>query len=191
MNPMLQLLRPWTYLVIRGNQKSFFDWFAPVGLTIVSVLVILASDHRVNFYGVGGVVPAVTAFVQNLPGFFVAALAAVATFNRQDLDRLLPEPTPTIPIQARGIWVQVELTRRRFLSVLFSFLTAQSIAVTLLGICYQNVSQWLAAVIPSQWTTAIASIGMLMYFLFFWQLITVTCLGLYYLGDRIHHPEGT
>lgn len=178
-------------MLIKGKHKNIFDWVTPFLLAVISTSVVVASGDRFNFYGTGGLVSAFTAFVQNLPGFFVAALAAIATFNRSDLDQLLPEPTPTIPTQAQGTWVQVELTRRRFLSVLFAFLTAQSIAVTVLGIWYQNLAPWIVSVVPVRVSHLVAYAGTFIYLIAFWQLVTVTCLGLYYLGDRIHQPEGS
>jgi hypothetical protein len=50
-------------------------------------------------------------FIQNLPGFFIAALAAVATFGRADLDALMPGKPPRVSILYHGRPTEVELTR--------------------------------------------------------------------------------
>jgi len=190
MNVFLQLIRPWTYLTVHGQKKWFFDWLVPIAFAALAVLAFRFSAGEVNFFGNGGVIAAVTGFVQNLPGFFIAALAAIATFNREDLDEKMPDPPLTVADCHRGTWNRVPLTRRRFLSLLFAFLTAQSIAITVIGITLTQVSGWLCGMSALQvFKPVLSTIGSGVYSFMFFQMISVTCLGLYYLGDRIHQPN--
>jgi hypothetical protein len=41
-------------------------------------------------------------FVQVLPGFYIAALAAIATFNKTDIDKIMAAPAPKIDIFIHG-----------------------------------------------------------------------------------------
>lgn len=189
MNSIVYLIRPWVYLRIRGTHKATFDWVVPLLLTVLTVGLGYQFREALNIYGSGGVLDDLTSFIQSLPGFFIAALAAVATFNRVDLDALMPEPTPTVPIHVRGISSEVKLSRRRFLSILFAFLTAQSIAITVIGIALKQLAPSVSLIVPCSLQTLLSLFGLFVYSLMFWQLLTVTCIGLYYLGDRMHQPE--
>lgn len=185
-----QLLRPWAYLSIHGQKKWFFDWMVPAIITTAFMCIFFITKGKLNFYYPNGVVASITAFVQNLPGFFIAALAAVATFNRADLDKKIPDPPLMLPVINRGMRSLVTLTRRRFLSAMFSFLTAQSIVITLLGITYIQAAPVLSQLNIDCWIKTLLSFsGVAIYMIVFFQMLTVSCLGLYYLGDRIHQPE--
>lgn len=186
---LIQLSRPWTYLKISSKGKPIFDWLVPVVVAGLITLMLHFAVGKVSIFGAGGLVHQLTGFVQSLPGFFIAALAAVATFNRDDLDTLLPAPTPTMVVLNRGRPVPLELTRRRFLCSLFSFLTAQSLFVTCAGIFGSGLAEWVVGMIPGDLVQQVRLAGAFVYLLMLLQLLSVTCLGLYYLGDRLHLPD--
>lgn len=184
-----QLVRPWAYYSIDAKGKYVFDWAAPLLASTLVALVIYFAEADLSVFGDEGLISDLTAFVQSLPGFFIAALAAVATFNRDDLDTLLPAPTPTMVVVKRGRTNRLELTRRRFLCALFSFLTAQSLVVTVVGVFAVNLASWVLDVAPHDAWIALKVFGGFLFFLLLAQLLSVTCLGLYYLGDRLHLPD--
>lgn len=184
-----QLLRPWSYLRIKADGKWWFDWAIPGVLSALFLAVVVVAGMDLNVYGDSGLVAKMTGFVQSLPGFFIAALAAVATFNRNDLDELIPEPSPTLVVFQRGHSRESRLTRRRFLCALFSFLTGQSIALTCLGILLISFAPWLKGAFSIEVLAYIRNSGVFVYILCLFQLISVTCMGLYYLGDRLHLPD--
>lgn len=189
-NYLYQLSRPWAYWCVKGSGKAVFDWVLPIVLSLMCAAIVDVSKHQINFFGAGGVLQMLTGFFQNLPGFFIAALAAVATFDRDELDESMPNPTPTICLYVKGRWTRVPLTRRRFLSTLFAFLSIQSIFVTLIGIGLVSCASWVRAIDSVSSILRYVSFGVVaIYSMFVWQMITVSCLGLYYLGDRIHQPD--
>lgn len=184
-----QLSRPWAYLRINARGKALFDWIVPLFLgAALSVLVIQAGPAVVVF-GDSGLISKITGFLQGLPGFFIAALAAVATFNRDDLDALLPAPTPTMVVSKKGQSVPLELTRRRFLCALFAFLTAQTLLITCAGIFSTSLAAWVISVTPDSLLVSVKAFGTFFFVFLLCQLLSVTSLGLYYLGDRIHVPD--
>ena len=189
MNEIAQVLKPWVYLAISGRRKWIFDWGLPIALTALVTILWACLGLRIAFFGPGGAISQITGFVQNLPGFFVAALAAVATFNRADLDKEMPKPTPTMPMEVRGGVTRLPLTRRRFLCVLFAFLTSQSIVITFTGIGMVSVSSAIQARLPNGLVDYFYFAGVALYLFLLFQMIVVTYLGLYYLGDRIHQPD--
>lgn len=184
-----QLLRPWSYLKISARGKVWFDLIVPLVLTAVISTLVLQAGAAVKVFGAGGLVQQITSFLQSLPGFFIAALAAVATFNRDDLDSLLPAPTPTMVVTKRGKSVPLELTRRRFLCALFSFLTAQALLITCIGIFSTAMTPWVVDYFPMGSLQNIKAVGTFLIIFLLCQLLSVTSLGLYYLGDRIHIPD--
>jgi len=184
-----QITRPWAYFQVKAEGKAVFDWYVPLLAALLLSILVHFAEPKVSVFGDSGLVADLISFIQSLPGFFIAALAAVATFNRDDLDTLLPAPTPTMIVQSRGQAVPTLLTRRRFLCALFSFLTAQSLLITCGGIFAYNISPWVISVAPVDWLLWIKIVGGFVFFLLLAQLLSVTCLGLYYLGDRLHLPD--
>jgi hypothetical protein len=126
--------------------------------------------------------------LQILPGFYLTALAAISTFNKNDLDYYLPKPTPQIDILVSGHRVLIYLTRRKMLSYLFGYLTFLSLMLyisTVIG----------SAIAPSfnqifaPYSTAFLLVFEALFQIFFWQMIIITIFGLYQLCDRIHQPD--
>tara|TARA_B100000378_G_C18007712_1_gene399504 strand:+ start:151 stop:726 length:576 start_codon:yes stop_codon:yes gene_type:complete len=124
----------------------------------------------------------------SLPGFLIAALAAVATFKNDSLDKEIPHPSPTISVKFQGVPEKISLTYRVFLSLLFGYLASFTLVLSFLlsaalsapagGLkCWVNVSYVCAA------TTEIARFSGL--FLLIHTLV-VTLYGLYYVAWRMH-----
>jgi hypothetical protein len=181
-----QLLHPLLYVFIRHPEKWKIDWLIPIILTVPTMLLFFFLEPKVNIYGDKGFIQAVTAFVQTMPGFYVAALAAVVTFSRESMDDIIPEPTPRIVERLRGRRNEIRLTRRRFLSMMFAFLTAESFAVVILGIAGTLLAPTFKVILSPQ-ATILASFAVLLVYIFVvMQMIVTTCWGLYYLGTRIH-----
>lgn len=181
-----QLLHPLLYVFIKHPEKWKIDWLIPIVITVPTMLLFFFLEPKVNIYGDKGFIQSVTQFIQTMPGFYVAALAAVVTFSRESMDEIIPEPTPTIVDTLRGQRNEVRLTRRRFLSMMFAFLTAESFAVVILGIAGTLLAPTFKVILPAP-IQVIASFSVLFLYTFVvMQMIVTTCWGLYYLGSRIH-----
>lgn len=177
-----QLLRPFSYLNIKHEDKWIYDWLLPLFFTIITCTIILLCIPIKNVTNSDGLISELTSFVSNLPGFFIAALAAVATFNKNDIDELMSNP-PKIEILHHGNPMMIEMTRRRFLCVLFSYLTAISIFIVL----FTRIS--LSITFSTEVDSIASWLGTFTYFFFVWQMLLATVLGLYYLGERLHTPQ--
>ena len=99
-------------------------------MSILSVIFIITF---IDTNKIKELIISILSFIQILPGFFIAALAAIATFNRLDLDKIMPHPAPTINIECNGGKEEIDLTRRRYLTLMFSFLSAESILLIVLS----------------------------------------------------------
>lgn len=179
-----QITRPLSYLSIDHEDKYLYDWLFPFFVlliaTVFSYFFNATLGDLVRFSS------NLASFVNNLPGFFIAALAAVATFNRKDIDKdMAGERPPTVETLIGDRKVKMVLTRRRFLCMLFSYLTALSITLSILGVVPESFGFLADGHLDVTCFPAIAYL--VLFYMIFFQLIISTLYGLYYLGDRVHH----
>lgn len=185
-----QLFRPFAYIFIKHPVKRMVDWYLPAALTVIAFILIWPFREGMNLWAGGGLVASAQGFVQGLPGFYIAALAAVATFGQQTvLDQIIPAPTPTLHTNYSGQWVDMKLSRRRFLCLLFAYLTALSIVISLFAYYAQAVALPAREVFAGWAVGALSAIAFGIYSLFLFQLLVITLWGLYYLADRMHQPN--
>ena len=194
---LYQLLRPYAYLQIEHPKKYIYDWVIPFLLTAFFLVICLIFVDYDNYFSSSGLISKFLDFVEILPGFYIAALAAIATFQRNDIDQHMPNPAPKLNIKIKGKDQNIELTRRRFLCMLFSFLTAHTIifailAILLIQIVPETMHYTSQRCLSLSWVDCrmtISIIYLLPISFIFWQIITATFHGLYYLGDRLHQPD--
>jgi hypothetical protein len=193
------LLRPFAYLTIQHSDPvlRWVNWYLPCMAAVVTACLWFLpwglnrfgfiSPGTVNIWGDKGLVGGLLGFVQSLPGFYTAALAAVATFGGKDMNQLMPGQAPRMRLLFEGKLTEpLGLTRRLFLSVMFGYLTALSFLLTVAAIAGTSLSGSVAAILlpgVRPWVSAVATA---LYVLFFTQLLSVTGWGLYYLGERMH-----
>ena len=187
---MLDLVRPFAFLTIRHPSRLplWVTWLFPLAATGLAIAVLAAWDAPVNLFGPQGLIERLLGFVQTLAGFYIAALAAVSSFNSPHLDKTMPHPAPTMRIKHNGVMQSVAATRRRFLTSMFAYLTAVSFVFSLGSIAvltlaapvrmaYPEAAAWL------RWSMASGLVFALM------QLSVVTFWGLFYLGERMLTPD--
>lgn len=180
-----QLTRPISYIFIKHDDKYLYDWAIPILLMLIisGALGFWLEDWSVTF----NLINSIAEFVQALPGFFIAALAAIATFNRADIDVVMDgNHPPSLDTRINNSIVNVKLSRRRFLCLLFSYLTVQSFVISILGFVSNSfgfVGEDNTIVYNVFVTWGFVAIFMLL----FCQLLTSTLHGLYYLAERVHY----
>ena len=183
-----QVVRPFSYLAIKHEHKWIMDWVLPGVLAIATALFIFVFRHTLNIYGDSGVISRILGFIQNLPGFYIAALAAIATFGRTDIDNMIPTPTPTIIEVRAGERSEIPLTRRRFLCMMFAFLTAECVVIILASIASLSfASDYVGR--ASEGLKLLSGGVFVVYIFFFYQMLLATFWGLFYLGDKIHQVD--
>lgn len=185
------LLRPLSYLSIEHKQKWIVDWVYPLVLAALSIglLFTLKKFGNISLYADGAVISKILGFVQGLPGFYIAALAAIATFNKIDIDKTMPAPAPKLDIMVQGQSVAIELTRRRFLCSMFAFLTAESLILIVMAIFGQAIYLPIKVILSEQYHIWASLLYMLIFMSIFWQMLITSFWGLFYLGDRLHQPD--
>lgn len=186
---MLELIfSPLSYLRIRHGLKPIADWLYPAIFAAVSCVLIFTFGQKGAISGGGGLVDRLVLVCSVLPGFYIAALAAIATFNRPHIDELMEAPSPTLTVKIGGKKNVIRLTRRRFLSHLFAFLCWESLFLLMSCVFAGIIGKGVIEAVPKFASHSVVIVFCFVITLFFWQMICVTCLGLYYLGDRLFRP---
>src|SRR5699024_6822678 len=123
--------------------------------------------------------------IATLPGFYIAALAAISTFPSESMKSLMPEPTPYLSDPSD----RDQLSRRRFLSYMFAYLAYISIMVylfsSIVSFLYNNIDYKVNYLVFS----AIYFSCNFIIFFFLAQIVLLTLVGLWYLGERIHFND--
>ena len=182
-NIIYQLTRPISYLFLKHDAGKIYNWQIPFFLSALTLFLLGFSSNVVAIAGDTGLVQELSGFVGGLPGFLIAALAAIATFNRPMIDQEMIE-SPRIDIKIGNLELDDQtLTRRDFLLRLFSYLTVLSIALVIfekVGSAVGVPKYFVSTLHIAEWTfTAI-------YTIFFWQLLVLLLFGLYYLCERLN-----
>ena len=185
------LFRPFAYLTIKhpSGFPRWVNWLLPGLLSLALTLLAWYFDVQVNMLGEKGLLERLLEFIQTLAGFYIAALAAVASFNSPHLDKVMPSPAPTMNVKYNGVLQAVAATRRRFLSSMFAYLTALSFIFSLLAIAALTLAAPLGALLPQASSQYLAPLGLFAILFPVSQMTAVTFWGLFYLGERMLTPD--
>lgn len=187
LKPLAYLSIKWAIDDLKGrNKKPIFDWLLPIFFSVlVTIFLYLtldlnSSEFKIFFESKGFEV--LGNFILALPGFLFAALTAVVSFGNKELD-ITAKVNP--PINKDGH----EISRRRYLSNAFSYLTFLSLALLIatVFINYAYSSNILNfGVMYYKWGYLLTS---LIYFTFVFQMLFILIITLYYIGDKVHQPS--
>lgn len=182
------LFSPLSYLRIRHEAKRWADWVYPLVFAVASTFIVIRYGSPGFVAGEDGLLSKILIVCSVLPGFYIASLAAIATFNRPDIDELMPPPTPEITQKIGGKKNDIPLTRRRFLSHLFAFLCFESLAIMVVCVFASLVGPNVADLLIEEFYNYLKTGFVFLVLLLFWQMLCGTLLGLYYFGDRLYRP---
>lgn len=168
------------------------NWWMPVIASALLIGIACLFDKPIDVLSSSGAISKILGFIQNLPGFYLAALAAVATFNNPDMDKLMSGIPPTAKILHNGALTTVQLTRRRMLCIMFAYLTTLSFGLTLAAITSMTFADGIkvavTAIFPAL-APLLKGAFALVYLTALLQMLMITLWGLFYLGERIHTPD--
>ncbi|MFD2114095.1 hypothetical protein [Thiorhodococcus fuscus] len=181
-----QLFTPARYLRIEHSAKKWLDWLVPLLIAIIEIAALKALPYEVPLFGEKGLISIFTGLLQILVGFYIAALAAVATFDREGMDLPMQGEPFVLRERHNGPVTPVPLTRRRFLSMMFGYLAFLSFGLYFLGAGAELLAENFRAIIPSAWQWLTRDVFIFSYLFSTSNLLVTTLLGLHYLSDRIH-----
>lgn len=194
---MGKIFFPLNYFRLENDEKRIIDlWPTIILAALVCVPFFVFSSA--NFFGVGGFASSLIVLTAALTGFYVAALVAASTFDRPDLDKVIEVgPVYLSRKDADGTRYRDSLTRREFATMMFGFLAFSAMGFTIVTAALIPI----AAVAPTSigqvpylgwdWHEVLSVVAKLIVAAWISHIFVVTCLGLYYLMDRLYHrnPE--
>lgn len=192
-----ELTRAFAYRRIKHPAMSWYTWRLPVLLGLFALVVFVIVPVPPRLFASDGLVSSLITFLSILPGFYIAALAAVATFNRQEMDEEMPDPTPTVVVEMHGQSDEVPLTRRTFLSLLFAYLSVLTLLMALVCIAAKalapSIDFWVTRSTPTDWLVFVRTALKVLFvgpvFLCLASILITTLHGVYFLADRMHRPN--
>ena len=191
MGRFYQLSRPVAYLFVQGPNLSSYRFYAPAVITVVLVIIYNFLPVKLILVGQESLASYFASFFVTLPGFFIAALAAIVAFSGGDLDEQMPGVK--VVMESNGDRSAQDISLRIFLCYLFSYLTVISFVgffVCILGnLLSSNVLQFvknsnknniqlISDVISSFYFGIVIFIGA--------SVVSCTMQGLYFLAERVH-----
>lgn len=176
---LLKLMKPLCYLKIKHEQKFIVDCYIPIFFAISAMLAIYAVPLPIAFLGKSGLISLINGLFQMLIGFFVASLAAVATFQRVGMDELMQGNCTTLNGRL--------ITRREFLCYMFGYLAFMSIVVYFGGGVVDITAPLLRNMLDSY--HIYSYIAKFIYLFVVSNILFTTFLSLHFLTDRMVRRE--
>jgi hypothetical protein len=190
MDTLRTLFAPLKYLRAKNDHKFVWDWVLPAIVAVAATLCLFVLPRPVSILGEKGLVHWVNELLQVLIGFYIAALAAIASFDRPSLDQPIEGEGVTLKVLQEDGYKPKQLNRRAFLSLLFGYLSLLAIFLYVLGLGVSLLSDNIRLISP-QLLPYLRGVFVLAYGFFFTQMLSVTMVALFYLSDRIHRQTPT
>lgn len=128
--------RPWallltwtTWVRLRHPTIRWINFIATPVFALIITISMSWLGHNLNFTQEYGVAHQINGFLQILAPFFIGALAAISSFQRDALDEPMSANPPTLYSSGETIIP----TRREFFGYLFGYLAALSVVVYAVG----------------------------------------------------------
>lgn len=187
MRSHLKLFTAFSFLKLKSADLLWFQWIYPVIICVIVQVGFWLLPNKPSILGNGGIVESTNDLMSMLIGFYIAALAAIASFKSDTLDKPMKGRAPEIIIRRGGGEITEKLTRRRFLCILFGYCAFISILIYVAGaISIILQPSLLALPLFVEWETHFRLVWIGFYFFFVSSLLVTTLLGLHYLIDRMH-----
>lgn len=193
-----RLFSPLSYFRIRhsadesynlsNSVKIWYDYYIPLSITLIITCLLWKLNIPFSFFSESGIVSQFSQMLSFLAGFYITALAAIASFEREDLDKptkgipLVIYKSATNPSTGKPFGNQI-LTRREYLCMLFGYLAFMSINLFLIGVLGKLFQPAIQELVDGQ---LIRIICLFIYMYFLLHIIITTFIGIFYLSERIH-----
>jgi len=175
-----KLFSPFLFLRLRYEERFTYNAFS-ILIGLLASLAYSLLPVRPALMGSNGVLNDILGFTSILFPFFVAALVAVATFQREGMDRM--PNGGQVQLKRRNDSI-VSLTRRQFVCFIFGYCSALSATIFISIIITKSLFPWISVYFSGD----MEYIKLVYIFIIsssFAHMITITFWGMYYLTDRI------
>ncbi len=193
-----QLLVPAKYLKIRHGDKllkskKVYDWILPIAASGIICAVFYSLDMSFSIFDQPELPKRLIDLLVLMIVFYMAALAAVSTFDRKGIDEPLRGDDALIWSQdpESGDYYDKKLTYREFISYLFGYLSFLSLCmyvfIVAMSVIWPEVEKCFRSNATISWVIT-DIFDPIIFFLVFGvvsQLVITSMLGIYFLTERI------
>ena len=184
----LKIFEPLSYLRIKNSQIKLFSFYIPLILTAFFLAAYHFLPLKLNVFGNDGLIASISQLLSVLVGFYIASLAAVATFPNENLDQSIKGESATLKNLRGGKKNNENLTRRRFLCLLFGYCSWLSMYLFIFGTLSKLIENNIQMIVKPEYHELLIMAFLCIYIFSFINLMVTTLLGLSYLTERIHRP---
>jgi len=192
-----QLSVPINYLRIRHGDtlfrsKAVYDFVLPIILTLVTCVIFWWLGISQRIFDHKDLVKQLTDLLALMIVFYMAALAAVATFDRKGIDDPLKGGDALLRARHHdtGEAIDRKLSYRQFISYLFGYLSFLSLClyifIIVFALAWPVFEKHFAGTRIEWYLESIADPAIFaVTFFAVWQLVITSLLGIYFLTERI------
>jgi len=196
---MWRLFYPLRYFKLLNSEKRRMDFWPTIILAAIIALPFIILPGA-SFFKTNGFLDKLLLVMSALSGFYVAALVAAATFNHDDLDRVMTfGSVSVIKKSPEGEKIAEPLTRREFVCTIFGYLAFATFVFTLLSSLFVSLSgidigllakdKWFGFLFTEHHFIYLRDIILFVFSLIISHIAVVTALGIYYFMDRLHRHD--
>lgn len=195
---MLKYLKTcFSFLRVKHDKLIYCQWIMPIIVSCLITGVFQYLPVEPKIFGEVSLVSGINSLLGIMIGFYIASIAAIASFNRDSLDDIMAGTPPTLTIIIEGQSKIESLTRRRFFCIIFGYCAVISILIYMLGllsnILLPSIRELLSSPLILEGIDisemVLHSLKCLWLFVYFFLTVSLGCataLGLHYLIERIH-----
>jgi hypothetical protein len=191
-----QLLVPINYLRIRHGDswfrsKKVYDFVFPIILTALTCGVFWWIGISLRVFDHDELIKRVSDLLALMIVFYMAALAAVATFDREGIDTPLKGGDALLKARHHETGADFDrvLTYRQFISYLFGYLSFLSLVlyvfILVFAVGWAKFEMYFTGKFHAFLECVVDPIIFAITFFAIWQLVITSLLGIYFLTERI------
>lgn len=176
---------PVRFLAVSFTAKRTIVWFAPLILGALAVLVANVLSIDIPITGEDGLLRSSVSLFTVAGGFFVAALTVLITNDHAVLNGyFVGDDKPSLADELEP------LTRKRFLSLLFGYLSFASFSIVVACTAASLYADFFLSHKTNIFVILGSNFAGFLFASLSFQLFFLAMLGLHYLTDRLHRSDG-
>jgi hypothetical protein len=185
-----ELTRWYAYRRIRHPDMVHIVWTWPLLAACFFSALYLVTPSKPQLFGAAGIMAGASMILATLPGFFIAALAAISALRNRSLDRSLEGDAPKLERRVRGRPIIVELNIRQFLLFSAAYTSALSLCLLIVATTFSYAFSESAVLsyVGSELFFYVAGTILFLFLYFCSSLIVTTAHMIYFLSEGAHLP---
>lgn len=176
---------PFLFLRVSYPNATMISWIAPIIMSSSTMIVVYLLPGSINIGGADGFLERVITIMTISGGFFVTSLTVILTNESAVINgKFIGEGKPEIISEGEF------LTRKRFLSLLFGYISFISFCIVGIISFSLVVSSSFRIILNDITFEILEYVSGFILLTFLFQIFLFSMVGLHYLADRLHRADG-